>query len=196
MNQELEIEFKNILTSFEFAKLSQYAGIVDEAFFTQENHYFDTKNFALKKQGCALRIRSKNGTYEMTLKQPAKEGLLESNQKIEVHEATAAIQSDLLPKGEIIALIHETYGIHPHELCYFGSLITHRAETEYEEGTLVLDHSEYLGEEDYELEYEVADYQKGKISFENLLEKLNIPLRPTDNKIKRFYLAKLRKMNS
>ncbi len=190
LKQEMEIEFKNMLTKEEFGHLCSHAEINEAHFFSQENHYFDTESFSLKEHGCALRIREKNGQYEMTLKQPAKEGLLESNLTIDGKEARQIIESGNLTDNSITALIEEAYHIPKDAITYFGSLKTTRAETEFEGGLLVLDHSEYLGKEDYELEYEATDYRKGKITFENLLHTLNIPLRHTDNKIKRFYLAK------
>ncbi|WP_371932069.1 CYTH domain-containing protein [Mesobacillus subterraneus] len=53
-----------------------------------------------------------------------------------------------------------------------------------------MDHSYYLNTEDYELEYEVTDETEGYKIFSELLDELKIPLRATDNKIKRFYTAK------
>ncbi len=73
---------------------------------------------------------------------------------------------------------------------YFGSLITNRAEIPYKNGLLVFDHSYYLNTEDFELEYEVHDYQLGQQIFVELLNQYNIPQRTTENKISRFYQLK------
>lgn len=59
MAQEIEIEFKNLLTKNEFEKLTQAYQLDNEDFVLQENHYFDTKSFALKHKGAALRIRKR-----------------------------------------------------------------------------------------------------------------------------------------
>ena len=75
-------------------------------------------------------------------------------------------------------------------LQYFGSLTTNRAEFNYKDGLLVLDHSDYLNTEDYEIEYEVPDEAEGFKVFSELLSELKIPVRSTDNKIKRFYSKK------
>ena len=80
MDQHIEIEYKNLLTKQDFERLVQFFKIESNQFFTQQNHYFDTTDFRLKKSGSALRIREKNETYELTLKQPAAEGKLETNQ--------------------------------------------------------------------------------------------------------------------
>lgn len=56
MTQEIEIEFKNIVTEEEFNTLCKSFSI--EVFTKQVNHYFETPDFSLKA-GSALRIRHK-----------------------------------------------------------------------------------------------------------------------------------------
>lgn len=73
---------------------------------------------------------------------------------------------------------------------YFGSLATNRAEKETEKGLIVLDHSRYLNKEDYEIEFEAADWHEGRKAFEKLLQQFSIPQRETKNKILRFYEEK------
>jgi len=189
MTQNIEIEFKNMLTKIEYESFLMYFKIDKNQIFAQKNHYFDTPDFALKSKRSALRIRNKGGTYEMTLKQPASVGLLETNQIIEEEEATMAIRDGKLPNGIIQHLIKD-YQISFPTIEYFGSLTTERVEIEYRQGLLVLDHSTYLGKEDYELEYEVKNYQAGEKIFIELLNQLKIPIRQTENKILRFYNRK------
>ncbi|WML27792.1 CYTH domain-containing protein [Neobacillus sp. OS1-33] len=194
MTQNIEIEFKNMLTKIEYESLLKYFKISQSQIFAQENHYFDTPDFALKSNNSALRIRKKGGTYEMTLKQPANVGLLETNQVIGEEEVLMAIHQGILPTGIIRSLIEE-YQISFSTIEYFGSLITERVELEYKQGLLVLDHSIYLSKEDYELEYEVEDYQFGEKIFLELLKQLKIPSRKTENKIVRFYKQKFDQTN-
>ncbi|MBY0121009.1 CYTH domain-containing protein [Bacillus sp. S/N-304-OC-R1] len=189
MFQHIEIELKNIVTKEEFNSLIQYFNFCEEDFFSQENHYFDTKDFALKKAGCALRIRQKNNQFELTLKQPHNEGLLETNEYIEAHTAEKMFQSGEIISQSIKNLIREM-NIDPANMQYFGSLTTRRAETKYNNGLIVLDHSFYLNKEDYEIEYEVSNREEGLEVFSSLLTQLRIPLRKTENKIMRFYLEK------
>ena len=99
MNQHIEIEFKNLLTKEAFERISQFFQIDSSTFVSQQNHYFDTSHFDLKKQNSALRIREKQETFELTLKQPAAEGLLESNQMILKKEAEAFLNEGRFPKG-------------------------------------------------------------------------------------------------
>ncbi|MEH7094036.1 CYTH domain-containing protein [Neobacillus vireti] len=189
MSQNIEIEFKNLLTKAEYERILVAFNITDNQIFTQENLYFDTADFALKNIKCALRIRKKGTDYVMTLKQPREIGLLETNQRLTIEEASAAIHNGSLPGGQIKQLIEEN-NIPFAKIEYFGSLVTNRAEIVYENGLLVLDHSIYLQHEDYEIEYEVKDYQEGLINFHALLNRFKIPERHTDNKVQRFYNQK------
>ena len=189
MTQQVEIEFKNLLTRMEYERFLNEFNIDKKQIFTQENHYFDTYDFALKNLGTALRIRRKQDDYEMTLKQPAAVGLLETNQLITSEEALHAFKVGGLPSGNIKKIIEEI-GIPFSELKYFGSLQTNRVEIEYTKGLLVLDHSQYLNKEDYELEFEAENFQEGKLIFLQLLDRYHIPMRKTENKIQRFYKQK------
>ncbi|CRK83453.1 CYTH domain-containing protein [Neobacillus massiliamazoniensis] len=189
MSQQIEIEFKNMLTKEEYEWLLQEFSISENQIFSQENHYFDTPDFALKEAGTALRIRQKDHGYELTLKRPANIGLMETNQILSKEEAALALQSSYLPAGIIRGLI-EQMGISYPKMVYFGSLITKRVEIEYKHGLLVLDHSYYLNREDYELEFEVENFEQGKDNFNLLLTQFNIPHRKTENKISRFYKQK------
>lgn len=191
MTQNIEIEFKNILTQQEYVELLHVFNIQASQFFTQENHYFDTADFALKDNGAALRIRQKKDHYEMTLKQPAEVGLLETNQRLSKEAAVQIIQDGKIPSGQIEGILTKM-GISLSNLKYFGSLTTKRVEFEYKQGLLVLDHSYYLNSEDYEMEYEVGNFSNGKVIFTELLKQHGIQQRKTENKISRFYQQKNR----
>lgn len=185
MSQEIEIEIKNMVTKDEFEKLCTVFSIT--SFTEQVNHYFETEDFAIKNNGAALRIRYKNNTWTLTLKQPAEIGLLETHQQLSKEAACKMIETGKPVEGQI-ATILEGFGIST-AIKYFGSLTTKRAEIEYEGGLLVFDHSFYFHEDDYELEYEVDEESK-KEAFLQLLSAHNIPIRPAQNKVQRFFLAK------
>lgn len=189
MSQNIEIEFKNIVTEQEFEKLKMHFKMKDSHFFIQKNHYFDTPDFSLKKNGCALRIREKGNQFELTLKQPHPDGLLETNEELHEDSAEEIVKSGKITNQFIRDLI-SNMNIDLDKLEYFGSLTTKRAEIEYGQGIIVLDHSCYLNIEDYELEYEVRNREKGQMQFSELLTELEIPIRKTENKIKRFYNEK------
>ncbi|WP_100403311.1 CYTH domain-containing protein [Bacillus sp. FJAT-42315] len=194
MSQQLEIEFKNLLTKEEFLQFLQVFQVQEEDFALQHNHYLDTKSFHLEEQACALRVREKEGTFELTLKQPAEIGLLETNQLLLKEEAEALLMKGEFPEG-IVKEVLQPLLLDFDSFHHFGTLSTKRAEIPYEVGILTFDNSFYLGKEDYELEYEVTEEQKGKEIFDHLLKKFQIPRRMTDNKVRRFFLEKLRQLN-
>lgn len=186
MSQNIEIEFKNILLEDEFNKLLNYFKLTPTDFFKQENHYFDTKDFALKQRSCALRIREKKDGFEMTLKEPHPDGLLETNENLEHDYAKLLLNGSHIKDGMIKEQI-SALNINTDDLLYFGSLVTERTELAYQGGLLVLDCSSYLNVKDYEVEYEVSNRDHGESTFLHLLAELNIPIRKTENKVKRFY---------
>ncbi|QUG83051.1 CYTH domain-containing protein [Bacillus nitratireducens] len=190
MTQEIEIEFKNMVTEEEFHRLCTSFSI--EEFTKQVNHYFETPQFSLKNTDSALRIRHKDGTYTFTLKQPAEIGLLETHQSITEKEAKLMMETNVIIQGIVMDQLQKLQ-IPVSSLTYMGSLTTERAETLFEGGTLVFDHSFYYNHDDYEIEYEVQDEEAGKAAFMSLLKQHNVPVRHTNNKVKRFFLAKQNK---
>ena len=189
MSETIEIEFKNMLTKEEYEILLKTFKVDEKQIISQKNHYFDTPGFELKNLGAALRIREKNNNFEFTLKQPAAVGLLESTQLLSDIEYQTAIEHGAFPKGIVYERL-ETLNISINRIEYFGSLLTNRAEFPYKKGLLVLDHSFYLHTEDYEVEYEVEDIHVGQLDFHDLLQRYDIPIRKTLNKIARFYRHK------
>lgn len=188
MKQEIEIEFKNLLTKDEFDTLVSTFKL-ENSFISQTNHYFDTPTFSLKGASSALRMREKNNSFTMTLKQPNEIGLLETHEDISKELAKAIMEdTSQLPENMIKQL--QMLRLNVEKLEYFGSLTTNRAEIPYKGGLLVLDHSTYLGTEDFEIEYEVTDEIIGHQDFLELLEEHQIVLKKTDNKIRRFYHQK------
>ncbi|KWW52220.1 hypothetical protein AWW69_04960 [Bacillus cereus] len=163
-----------------------------EVFTKQVNHYFETPNFSLKEAGSALRIRHKGETYTLTLKQPAEVGLLETHQVVTENEAKMMMETNVIISGAVMNQLCKLQ-IPVSALTYMGSLTTERAETLFEGGTLVFDHSFYYNHDDYEIEFEVQDEETGKAAFIHLLKQHNIPIRHTNNKVKRFFLAKQNK---
>lgn len=189
MNQEIEIEFKNLLTNEEFERLKKALNIRENDFHLQKNYYFDTPTFRLKEKGAALRIREKQDTYTLTLKQPHEKGLLETHQALSKKDAFWMIETNGIIDGDVKKVLQE-FGISVERLEYLGMLSTERAELKMDGHLLVLDHSHYLNIDDYELEFETTDAEKGRARFEQLLINYGIPIRKTDNKIKRFFQAK------
>lgn len=188
MTQEVEIEFKSMLTKDEYEKLIRAYKLENQVRW-QANDYFDTPSFQLKKQGAALRIREKKHGQVLTLKQPNEVGLLETHASITEEEA-----EDLFKYG----IIHDDQmkqALAPFQLNaaleHLGRLETNRAEHQTEDGLLVLDESHYLETTDYEIEFEVTNEEAGKRAFERLLAEHGLPYRPAKNKIVRFMELKM-----
>ncbi|MBC2283030.1 CYTH domain-containing protein [Listeria booriae] len=186
MSQDLEIEFKNLLSVEEYDALIAEFGLKEEDFFTQTNYYFDTPDFQLKEKLCALRIRKRELHYELTLKTPEQVGLLETTQILAEEQVTAILDGANIPVGQVRDAL-QSLGINHETLHMFGSLTTTRAEKNYKKGLLVFDKSFYADTHDFELEYEVTDFDKGETIFDRFLEERGIKKRETPNKILRFY---------
>ncbi|HCT0425810.1 TPA: CYTH domain-containing protein [Staphylococcus pseudintermedius] len=183
---EREIEFKQLLDadSYVSIKTQHFKG---QTPFKQVNYYIDTVDFQIQSQKMALRIREKaDGTFELTLKVPDTVGLLEYNAQFHMQPA----ENMTLKPSDIdddIREVLEQRHVQLDALKILGALTTYRLETQTDEGLLVLDHSLYLGTEDYELEFEVRDFEAGQQAFNNLLAQLKLSPVVPKNKVQRFF---------
>jgi len=166
MQTNIEIEFKTRI------KKELYNSLIDEFnlsynVFRQVNHYFDNDNLDLMKQKIVLRIRQKKENFfKITLKSQKEKKAFESHIIIDKYQA-----QNMLKNGFNISKFFPEYDL---EVKFIASLENYRAKMNYEEGVLFLDKCLYGSKEDYEIEYEVNDYEQGKKSFDRLLQKYNI----------------------
>lgn len=184
MKQNIEIEYKNLLTAAQYQAIYNIYQLNDETAIDQTNYYFDTPDFLLKQHHSALRIRHYLDHYELTLKSPAAVGKLEQTIRLQAEQAQLILtDAQLLPEAmhELLANMN----INVQDLQFFGSLRTIRYEKQLSTGLLVLDHSFYEDIEDYELEFEVTNAQQGLQDFKAILAQFQIKSQPTPNKIKR-----------
>ncbi|EPN1170287.1 CYTH domain-containing protein [Listeria innocua] len=186
MVKELEIEFRNLLTKEEYDRLIEDFRIKEDDFFEQTNFYLDTADFGLKERNSALRIRKLETQYQLTLKTPEARGLMETTKILAADQATAITDGANIPVGPVRDTLKEI-GINHEDLQVFGSLKTIRAEKDYKKGLLVFDKNFYGSISDFDLEYEVSDYDKGKEIFDKLLKEYQITNHPAENKVARFY---------
>lgn len=189
MTQQLEIEFKNLLTKQQYEHLLQEFSIQENAIHRQTNHYFDTPSQAIKKRQSGLRIRQIDNYYECTLKEKSAE-----HTHIETTDVLTAEQAQQMLEGQgfyaqEVAKKLTLYHIPLNELAVFGSLTTDRIEIPYKDGLLVFDHSFYLQCDDYEVEYESKDATKGNVIFNDFLQQYHIEKKVTEKKIARFMKA-------
>lgn len=190
MAQELEIEFKNMLTKEEYFQLITHFKLSEDQFHLQHNHYFETPNQDLRAVRSGLRIRQLENRNELTLKEPAKGiALTETTDVLTDEQVQQVLQHNApIPAIEVLARL-EDLQVSIEDLQKIGTLSTTRAEIMYRNGLLVFDYSQYANQEDYELEYEVQDEESGRIIFMELLAELAIPVRPATKKLARFMQA-------
>ena len=186
MSQQMEIEFKNLLTKEEYTRLLTFFNIEPEQIVHQENHYFDTPNYDLKTAASGLRIRVLPHHIECTLKERSSENAhLETTDILTADVAAQMIRGFTFQAPSVEQRLLEM-NVNIAELQLFGSLTTNRVELEYEGGLLVFDHSFYLQCEDYEVEYETNDEYTGFSIFQQFLTQHQIEKRYAKKKIARF----------
>lgn len=185
MSQEIEIEYKNLLTKEEFDYLLTSLPFT-EASETQVNYYFETQDLKLSKKSSALRIRLKHNNYQLTLKEPHDLGILETHDTLSEKEAIAWLEGDIIEKEHTLKQLTEL-GVASKDLIYYGSLTTVRYETSFNGVLLVLDYSTYNGQSDYEFELEAPNRSLGLQNFNTILARHQIQKRHTPNKIERFF---------
>jgi len=189
MTQEIEIEFKNLLTKQQYEQLLQDFHINKNAIHRQTNHYFDTPTQAIRNLQSGLRIRQIGDYYECTLKEKnAEHAHLETTDELTAAQAQKMLEGEGFYAQEVAKKL-AIHNILLEQLQVFGSLTTDRVEIPYKEGLLVFDHSYYLQCDDYEVEYEAKDAIKGNAIFDDFLQQYGITKKATDKKIARFMKA-------
>lgn len=187
--KETEIEFKNMLTRAEYEDLLTHFAITADNIITLRNDYFDTADFAIKNLASALRIRRTANAIECTLKQATTAHTSTEINCPLTEQAAKQLQNDLTKLPEAIAKPLQAAGINLKDIACFGTLETQRTELVYQGGLLVFDHTFYLQQQDYEVEYEARDEQQGQQIFADFLQQHHIPIRPATKKIARFSAA-------
>ncbi|MGY3765646.1 CYTH domain-containing protein [Vagococcus vulneris] len=194
MSNELEIEFKNMLTEEEYRYLVQAYSTPSTHTITQTNYYFDTNSNLLKKHRMGLRIRMTDDFNELTLKVPSKSDhtLTEITDSLTEADTALFIGKRLLPDNSVVQdYLKQTFNLSTADLTDIGNLTTYRIENHLDNNhLLVLDHSCYYGKDDYELEMEVTDEDEGQKYFTHFLNTHHIPVRPAQKKLARMAAAR------
>lgn len=180
MKTSIEIEFKTLLNEEQYNSLLDLFEIRNNV-FKQENYYFDTNDFYLRKNGMALRIRHKGSIFKMTLKTPFEGNLREDSILLDEETAKNYIAYGFNLK-DILNVDLNVYNTAMQE--------TFRATTPYKDGRLFIDKSNYYGKTDYELEYEVDEKEEGLKIFHEFLKENNITYSRSLHKIDRVYSKK------
>lgn len=187
MSQEIEIEYKTLLTRQEYDRLQQALNFPHTA-VKQVNYYFETAQFTLKEQHSALRIREKNGHYVLTLKEPHEKGILETHDHLTKVEFEHWMNGQPVPKEHVTKQLM-LLDVPLAELLYFGALATERRTFTDNGISYVLDKSSYNGVIDYELEIEAPSAEAGEKAFQQIIEQYPVTKQQSITKIERFFTS-------
>ncbi len=185
MTEQIEIEYKTLLSKKQYTQLIAHYQLTAKDFKTQINHYFDTPDQQLRSLGFGLRVRTTADDDELTLKTPVENGLLETTDQLTKAETAEILHSGNILRTGAVAKRLLAASIEPMTIVPLATLTTKRAEFSIPEGLLAIDHSWYGEKEDFELELEVSDPIEGKQAFLALLDTFNIHYQPAKNKIER-----------
>ena len=167
MSNAIEIEAKALVTADDYRKLIKL--FPSSPRYTQTNYYIDSDNLVLAASGIALRIREKAGAFELTLKTPLSQGLLEKSVAISMNEFCALRDFHEFPKCDLLRFL-TMLDFDVNELKILTSLSTERVDVEYEGGLLSIDRNAYSGKVDYEVEFEFNNMDGAKRILGDLLK--------------------------
>ncbi len=188
----IERELKFLLSQDSWQRIYAWAQRESriEANIHQSNTYFDTQQGELADVLMMIRIREKRvdpkpASFEITFKHKLKtkapgQHSLEVNAPLDKSQALALIEAPeslcALSLEPILAL-QKSFGRSPLLTCV-GATHTHRARIQSPSGSYVLelDHTRYLGEEDWELECETQEHalHNARVELETLFESLGV----------------------
>lgn len=185
----LEQEYKIMLTKEQYDSIESYFDFTDERI--QINHYYDSTNFDMIKNGFTVRVRELNGKRQIL---QIKKSL---DSKIDGVKVRNEFEKEIfaLPKeiclSSVENLINEKCKVDFSKLENIGSLITKRKILKIQNCEISLDKNDYLGKIDYELEIEFngAHFKAFQILKELGLENESTAM----GKNKRFLKEKLKK---
>ena len=102
MSEQVEIEFKTLLTKTNYDRMIAHYQIAASDFKVQVNHYFDTPDHQLRDKRFGLRVRTTANYNELTLKTPVENGLLETTDSLSDSETALILQSGrILQSGDV-----------------------------------------------------------------------------------------------
>jgi uncharacterized protein YjbK len=172
MSNAIEIEAKALVSQKDYEKLATL--FKKYPAYTQTNYYIDDDGGILHKEGISLRIREKEKAFEMTLKTPLSEGLLEKNATLEEKDFEAYRAKGRFPENDLKRFL-TMLDIDVTKLKIQTSLTTKRIDVPYEGGKLSIDENHYSSKSDYEIELEYNNEADAERLLEDLFMKEKIP---------------------
>lgn len=175
MSKNIEIEIRANLTKEEYELIVHHFSNLTS--YSQINYYIDDSKFSFSNNNHGLRIREKEGKFELTLKNKINDNYLEINQKITEKDKENLRKPGYFPRGEIYDFLVNELSINPLNLYIICELKTTRLDIEYKGTTISLDKNEYLGEIDYDIECEANKNSDVKDTLIKFLSSFNIQLK-------------------
>jgi uncharacterized protein YjbK len=167
MNHNHELEFKTIISREHYTSLIE-TYVLNDNIFLQTNHYFDTQTLSLSMRSIVLRIRQKGDRFfKLTIKSQQEGNAFESHILLTPEQAKKMIEHGFQTK-DFFSDLNE-------HVQFVASIHNYRASMPYHIGVMYIDRCEYCGTADYELEYEVTDFEEGHNQFQIFLDKHSIP---------------------
>ena len=174
MSNAIEIEAKALVSQEDYRTLCHAFPGVER--YRQTNYYIDSEDHILVKEGIALRIREKAGIYELALKTPLSQGLLEKTNVITMNQFAMLRDFNEFPQADIKRFL-TMLDIDVSKLKILSSMTTERIDIAYEGGLLSLDRNTYNGVTDYEIEFEYNNMKEAERILSDLLESHKIEVK-------------------
>lgn len=186
MTENVEIEYKNIISSVEYFQLFEALHFESSQTLKQENIYFDTVDGKLKQHHIGLRVRITDHYVHLTMKRPIVDHQkLETTEKLSQDEGQEIKLTGQITRAGAVGEFLKSIDIELADLIIIGQFQTIRHQIKKDGHTLVLDHCYFSHFEDYELEIETDNPDEGFQFFSDILQKFQIPRRPVKQKIVR-----------
>lgn len=144
MIQNLEIEYKTLLTQKQYQQLMDVFGFPEP--LRQDNYYYDTADHALLRQQAMCRIRNLDNGFLFTYKENHVEGVLEYEKKL----------TELSLVDDELIVFFASKDIRVDALALLASSTTFRSVKCDDLGLWCLDRNIFAETTDYELEYEIV----------------------------------------
>ena len=184
MAKEITADFKTLLTKAEYDLI--YEIVKEHPGNLQTNYYFDTKRFTLKATDAVLRVKHRE-TYTLTLERKKGYNFIRIDEEMTEEEFKDLVENGVIHNEKIAQEVNDI--IKGQKIINFMNLATYRISMPYKKGKLSLDRCEYVNTVDYELEYEVANRNTGKLEFIQIIKDYNIAYKKSQVKLKRAYDA-------
>lgn len=178
MNTNIEIEFKTPLSKEQYLSLIEQFQL-ENNIFKQTNFYFDTDDLFFRNNKIVLRIRKKGSHFfKVTMKSHSDQGAYEQHVLLDEDQA-----QDMIQNGFDVNAFFD----YEKKVAIIGQLDNYRVSTPYKEGELFFDKIVFYGKTEYEVEYEVDQYDVGLTCFKAFLKSHHIEQKLPTRKSERVY---------